>query len=163
MKLFKGIFWIDATSRTTALKSFEAISRRILLPSQIPQQDAVVECVKEKLAEWSEPWLLVFDNYDNPDALFFSDCKPSGREGCVLITTRHVDVDDCAASDCAFELPPFSESEANALLLKLCQKEQTEENLISGKAIVKRLGCHPLAITQAVSAIVHSVSNPRFS
>ena len=153
MKLFKGIFWIDATSKNTASKSFDAISRRIFLPSQFPQQDALVECVKEKLAEWPEPWLLVFDNYDNPDAFFFTDYKPSGGLGCVLITTRHVDVDDCATTASALELPPFSQDEAVALLMKCCQKEQTEDDLNSGKAIVKRLGCHPLAITQAVSAI----------
>ncbi|KAE9363880.1 TPR-like protein [Stipitochalara longipes BDJ] len=149
----RGIFWIDATSRNTALKSFEAVARRILLPSQIPQQDAVVESVKEKLAEWSEPWLLVFDNYDNPDAFFFNDYKPSGGDGCVLITTRHADVDDCAGSGNAFELSPLSETEAVRLLLKLSQKEKTGNNLEQGKKIAERLGYHPLAITQAGSYI----------
>jgi hypothetical protein len=70
---FRGIFWVDATSRTTTMRGYESIAARLNTPvtHELPDPDSKREFVKEMLEKWNEGWLLVFDNYDRPDT--FSD------------------------------------------------------------------------------------------
>jgi hypothetical protein len=152
-KQLKGIFWIDATSENTLKKSFKAIAERIKSTSEIQQPDTGVEFVTEKLEEWLEPWLIVFDNYDNPLSYNLREYIPDRGNGRVLVTTRHSDADGLADPENVFELSPLPDSDALKLLLKQSQNEETESNLQEGRQIVERLGGHALAITQAVRTI----------
>jgi hypothetical protein len=64
----RGIFWINATSETTAERDIEIIASKLNTPLRKALDDvsSKIEFVKETLENWNEPWMLVFDNYDWP-------------------------------------------------------------------------------------------------
>jgi hypothetical protein len=68
-EVYRGIFWINANSEVMAIQSYERIAAALMGPPSpvIDSADNMIELVKRRLESWSERWLLVFDNYDNPD------------------------------------------------------------------------------------------------
>jgi hypothetical protein len=151
---FKVIFWTDATSANSLKKSFDGIADAIRTPTEALRRDPGVDFVLGKLEEWPEPWLLVFDNFDNPMSYNLQDYIPDVEKGCILITTRNAGADNYAQPlGNAFELPPLSNGDALKLLLNQSGKAETIDNLDQGREIVERLACYALAITQAVRAI----------
>ena len=66
---YRGVFWIDANSEMTATQSYGAIAAELTGGSRVETNDgaAQIKLVKGHLERWIEPWLLVFDNYDEPD------------------------------------------------------------------------------------------------
>jgi hypothetical protein len=80
---YRGIFWINANSEALVLQFFQRMFMKLTSSSSssIPQDaEETVEMVKHVLEYWQERWLIVFDNYDDPDA--FPRIRrfiPSGR------------------------------------------------------------------------------------
>ena len=67
--IYRGIFWIDANSATTVAQSCGNIAAELMGGPQIDATDsaAQIKMVKGHLERWNEAWLLVFDNYDEPE------------------------------------------------------------------------------------------------
>jgi hypothetical protein len=87
---FRAIFWLNASSRNTLYGSIETAVKQLLPDREFDNPDAAVSLVNDVLSGWSERWLLVFDNLDNPEDLpgIVSFFPPSHR-GSILITSRH--------------------------------------------------------------------------
>jgi hypothetical protein len=151
--LFKGIFWAAATSENTLKKSFETIAESIKVPGKIFQEGGRVEFVIEELERWSDSWFIVFDNYDDPGLFNVGEYFPQGESGCILVTTRHAEAESLAESENAIELLGLNQEPALELLYNQSRIKQTDDNIDDGKAIINRLGYHPLAISQAGSYI----------
>lgn len=66
---YRGVFWIDANSETTVTQSYGTIAAELFGASQIESYDSAVQIkmVQGDLERWSEAWLMVFDNYDEPE------------------------------------------------------------------------------------------------
>jgi hypothetical protein len=77
------------------------------------------------------------------------DFIPTGENGSMLITTRHSDVDVLGQDGMAIELLGVHEPEALKLLFWHSMTKEIDNDIVHGKSIVRRLGYHPLAITQA--------------
>jgi hypothetical protein len=146
---FKAIFWLDAMSESSLRKGFRTIAERIKPLEMIIDDDSGVDLVLEKLGEWPEPWIMIFDNYDDPKTFNNLQEYMPGEDGCFLVTTRHADADAMKEPENLIELPGLDERSALGLLFKQSQIKETETNVEEGKHIVGRLGFHPLAITQA--------------
>jgi tetratricopeptide (TPR) repeat protein len=148
---FSAIFWIDAASESSVMRTFISISRLISTPiDQLPDNDARIAFVSRKLASWPIRLLLVFDNYDDPeDFPNIRDFFPPNELGAILVTGRHADIGTLVLSQGAnlIELPGLEEPAAVELLEHYSQINETTRKF--GGEIVKRLGYHPLAITQA--------------
>ena len=86
-------FWVDATNKETVRGSFQSISERIKLQTDyLPDINARVALVLKRLTSWTVQWLMVFDNYDNPDTFQnIRDFIPQSELGAVLVTSRHPD------------------------------------------------------------------------
>jgi RecA/RadA recombinase len=152
----RAIFWVDATSENSMIKSFTSISNSIKHPRQVlhDSPESRARFVLEKLRTWPEPWLIVFDNHDDPSAFNIRDFIPQAREhGFVLVTSRHADTDDLTESENAIELQGLPENDALSLLFKQSRAATSESTLQHGRIIVERLGYHALAIRQAGSYI----------
>ncbi|MCJ1344811.1 hypothetical protein MMC31_003014 [Peltigera leucophlebia] len=148
---YSAIFWVDATTQDRVEKNFQSISERIKRQTDyLPDIDARVAFVLRILASWTVRWLIVFDNYDNPDTFpNIRDYIPQSELGAVLVTSRHPDSNALVVnqSNHFIELFGLEEDAAVALLI---QQSQTNEGISEdAKRIVKRLVCHPLAVTQA--------------
>lgn len=152
---FSAVFWIDATSESSLKKSFGVIAEYIEpATSGFSNIDNKATFALESLANWPRPWLLVFDNYDDPIAFnSLQDFIPIGKHGSIIITTRHADVDALGQDRRAIELHGLEEEDALKLLFKKIIKTKADYGMAQGKSIVRRLGYHPLAIAQASAYI----------
>ncbi len=152
---YSAIFWVDAATESSVKGSFQAISECIKAETDyLPNIDARVAFVLRKFTSWTVQWLMVFDNYDNPDTfLNIRDFIPQSERGAVLFTSRHPDSNALVISQTNrfLELSGLDESAAVALLV---QQSQTNRVISEdAKEIMGRLGSHPLAITQASAFI----------
>ncbi|KAL8977024.1 MAG: hypothetical protein Q9205_007094, partial [Flavoplaca limonia] len=152
---YRGVFWVNASSRSLAIESYHRISRALSGQTQAHSENGeqVIETVKAELEDWREPWLLIFDNYDTPGE--FTDIRrffPQGEHGHVIITSRRRDLDRLGA---AVELGAMSPEEGVNLLLRGCSRPEIDQNLDTAKDIVLRLGGLALAIDQAGAYIAH--------
>jgi hypothetical protein len=150
-KMFSAIFWVQASKEAVAKKDLETICDIIKAPDKIFQSaDEKVNYVRQTMSLWPRPWLLVFDNYDDPDS--FNNIRtliPSSPHGSVLITSRYAG--SFSWLGCAFKLGGLQEQEAvDLLFLKIEGSiKKTEGNIESAKQIVHRLGYLALAVSQA--------------
>ncbi|KAL8893330.1 MAG: hypothetical protein Q9192_005376 [Flavoplaca navasiana] len=152
---YRGVFWVNASSRSLAIESYHRISRALSSPTQAHGENGeqVIETVKAELEDWREPWLLIFDNYDTPDD--YRDIRrffPQGKHGHVIITSRRRDLDRLGT---LIELCALSPEEGVNLLLRGYSPQEIDENLEIAKEIVWRLGGLALAIDQAGAYIAH--------
>ena len=67
---YHGIFWVNASSEASAMRSYARIARALSGSSSpdVSDGDQTIRVVKDSLESWDESWLLVFDNYDEPNA-----------------------------------------------------------------------------------------------
>ncbi|KAE9369693.1 hypothetical protein N431DRAFT_547106 [Stipitochalara longipes BDJ] len=145
------IFWIDATSESSVTSTLISISGLISTATdQLLDNQARVAFVSRKFSSWPNELLLVFDNYDNPHEFpNIRDFFPSNKLSSILVTGRHADIGTLVLGQDAnlIELSGLEEVAAVDLLEHHCQIKETDRRF--GEEIVKRLGYHPLAITQA--------------
>ena len=141
----RGIFWLDASSREGLYRAMEMIAKRLMPGRVLDNPHTSASVVRDTLSSWSDPWLMVFDNLDNPDELngiqkFF----PDSPRGSILVTSR------CAGSK---ELGQFIEVDCmeleEGLELLLRSPETDTEKLAAAERILIKVGYLPLAIDQA--------------
>jgi tetratricopeptide (TPR) repeat protein len=145
------IFWIDATSEST-LKAQFALLSNVLDPAMSPTLDteARVSNLRRKVAERTIPWLMVFDNYDDPQSYNIRKFIPDSKLGMVIITSRHKDSESLTDQANRIELNGLNETEAVELLFSESETDPPlNVSTPHATAIVSRLGYHPLAIAQA--------------
>ncbi|KAF2117529.1 hypothetical protein BDV96DRAFT_643902 [Lophiotrema nucula] len=145
----RSVLWVDATSASSLSKSFEAICDSIHYQRPLPAEpSARLPAAKEIMETWSDPWLLVFDNYDDPSQ--FSSlltCLPYSTHAKVLITTRCLQVE--SLSTMFMPLSGLDEDSAISLLFRHCKVEESNITREYAQSIVRRLAYLPLAIVQA--------------
>jgi hypothetical protein len=106
------IFWIDATSEETVKTCFAALSP-ILDPFSSPtlELDARASTTRRALADRDQPWLMVFDNYDDPTSYDIRGFIPENTLSRVIITSRHTEVEYLAEESNRIQLQGLEESE----------------------------------------------------
>ena len=63
---FQGIFWLDASSPKRVGDDMMNIAKWLEPARELENTEAAVDLVKSVLSGWTKPWLMVFDNLDNP-------------------------------------------------------------------------------------------------
>jgi hypothetical protein len=151
---YKAIFWIDASSEVSTVRSFEKIVAKICEAGQeFADSPAKIAFVKETLRTWPEPWLLVFDNYDSPQAFRnLTDFFPASygeAKNCILVTSRTALSERLGT---CVKVDGLAEDEALELLTSRSPAAQRSD-MQEGKKIAKQLGYLALAIDQAAAYI----------
>ena len=126
-----------------------AIVKRLLPERILNNPHDTVTLVKDMLLGWSDTWLLVFDNLDNPS--YFHDIItffPESRWGCILVTSRYAGAEELGS---VIVLDRMEKDEGLQLLLRGSQADSTE--LAATEEILMKLGYLPLAIDQAQAYI----------
>lgn len=88
---YTSVLWLNATSEITLHTSLRSISRGLVAADELKRLDD--EQVLARMHEWlSQPhnpqWLLIFDNYDEPDQFDLNKFYPNIGHGSIIITTR---------------------------------------------------------------------------
>lgn len=152
---YRGIFWIDASTKISATRSFETVVEKLSSKKEFPDTESKIKFVKETLQSWAEPWLLVFDNYDDPrtfnNICSFFPTANNAIKSSILITSRHIATERLGT---AIKVDGLSEIESLALLFQGSDVGTLDEKTVAeGKKIVKQLGYLALAIDQAAAYI----------
>ena len=147
---FRAIFWADASTPTALSHSIANISE--FLPGSrkaFADIAARTSFAKATLSRWSEPWLLVYDNFDQP-GLFrkapLQDYFPVSANGAIVVISRHAEAERLGPT---IRLEIMSEDEGLDLLLRRSGLDTDPGSAPEGRNIVQRLGYLPLAIDQA--------------
>ncbi|KAG8738544.1 hypothetical protein FRC10_006748 [Ceratobasidium sp. 414] len=142
---FADIVYVDATSHETITSSLKAFA----MVKRIGKDNAAAT---DWLSTVQEPWLLVFNNADNPE-VNLRDYFPTGSHGNILITTRNRDLVLMAqGTNAACQVSGLPPKEALQLLLKTSRIQHQDlatEEEEAGLKLVEDFGCLALAIVQA--------------
>jgi len=88
---YTSVLWLNATSELTLKASFRSMMQGVITAEELEKlSDGQVLA---RAHGWlclstHADWLLIFDNYDDPDQYDIDICCPSTCHGSVLITTR---------------------------------------------------------------------------
>lgn len=88
---YTSIFWLNATSEATIKASFRAIADLIyeVQDSAMLEGELSVIHMRRWLSDSiNANWLLIFDNYDNPDGVNIELYYPPASHGTIIVTTR---------------------------------------------------------------------------
>ena len=141
---FRGIFWLDASSRNALESSMLSICQQLSPGRIVDNPRAGVKLVRTTLSNWSNPWLLVFDNFDNPidipDIIHFF---PDNGCGSILITSRSAASRELGE---VIELDRMEKDEGLELLLRSSQVDSKDVDVV--EKILGHSEYLPLAIDQ---------------
>jgi hypothetical protein len=106
-------FLTDATSEGTLKVYFTKLSN-ILDTSTSPSLEtkSSVGNVHRALADRGIPWLMVFDNYNDPQSYNIQKFIPGNELGIFIVTCRHKDAESCAGQVNHIELTGLDKNEA---------------------------------------------------
>jgi hypothetical protein len=89
---YESVFWLNASSKASLQQSLRSVAARIGILTATgcsPDDDRI----RTQISVWlSEPdntrWLLIFDNYDEPEKYDIKQYFPDAWQGSIIITTR---------------------------------------------------------------------------
>jgi tetratricopeptide (TPR) repeat protein len=152
-KTYSAIFWVDATSPSTAQQSITTIAEAMSKPAfDIADDEGNLKFVRDIIKTYRGRWLFIFDNFDDPGSFRDKNIKeffPQRGQGSILVTARHVAATSLSRLDDHYEMSTMSDNEALELLFQRARVTNSQANIQEGKNIVQRLGYHALAIDQA--------------
>ena len=151
---YQAIFWLDTSSRSALYRSMEVIARHLLPEKELDSDnpDSTVSLVGNLLSDWNNPWLMVFDNLDNPSE--FQDIRkffPQTGYGYILVTSRYTGSRELGL---AIQVNHMEEEEGLQLLLHGSRVGSNEPELAAAKQILQQLGYLALAIDQVRAYII---------
>lgn len=144
--MFRAVFWIYAGSEIRLGLSFSRIALNLGLLSDHEAGD-VMACqhvVLKWLSSTSEPWLLIFDNADEPKILYGHLPVPSN--GAIIVTSRSSLAPPIFFESVEIDLQPLSPEEADALLCQVTRRKPYPNEFEERQMLLDRLGNFPLAI-----------------
>lgn len=143
---YKAVFWIRCDSFEDLIASFLHIANLLQLSVESTSEEQnVIAKVKQRLANYSGDWLLIFDNVFDLAAI--DEFVPESLTGNVLITTTVAKVGTFARS---LKLSEMNEDEGAHLLLHRAGIATPDANhFIEARKISRLLEGLPLALDQA--------------
>lgn len=88
---YSSVFWLNATSDQTLKSSLREIAGQVLKPQDLDSLND--EAALARTLTWmadvqNTRWLVIFDNYDQPELLDIKPYCPYASHGSIIITTR---------------------------------------------------------------------------
>ncbi|KAI1610554.1 putative kinesin light chain [Exophiala viscosa] len=145
---YTSIFWLDATSELSLKTSLRNVAHRALPPSTIGDFDdeRMSSCLSNWLSEDENTrWLLIFDNYDDPEQYSVRKYLPSVAHGSVIITTRQP---DRVLGDKVRVRSLSKEDDSLRILARRSERENVGSDP-DARRLAQRLDGHPLALATA--------------
>ena len=126
---YSSAFWLNASSKTALLTSLRRLAPQILPEAGDRLND---EAILIQVSAWlsqldNNRWLLIFDNYDDPDQFNIREYYPSVAHGSIIVTTRQRD----RVNGEEIHLQPMAQEEES---LRILATRSGRDNMISGKS-----------------------------
>ncbi|TEY75196.1 hypothetical protein BOTCAL_0064g00290 [Botryotinia calthae] len=148
---FNAVLWIDGTVKTSVEQSFSRIEDSISEISVEGENIASLPALARHQVEmWKEPWLLVFDDFDDPADYDITKYLPQSDFVLIIIIGRHP-----AANDLGYPISivDLLEEEAMNLLFHRTNKERAHANIEDARKICCHFSCLALAVDQVAAYI----------
>lgn len=161
-KHFDSVFWFTAQSAETVVAEFIRLFKFPGLPNQDSLAiDEKVDAVLASFNTWPQPYLLVYDNFDNPNFDDILRYVPFFGPGAILLTSRLL-----AAGNLLNDSIPVDVMTDDEALHLLRSRSGLKDSLVNrdedGKLIVQLLDRLPLAIDQAGAYLKGSSNSVSF-
>jgi hypothetical protein len=137
---YGGVWWVRAEQQLVMLADLQALGQRLGIPST-GNIEADARTALDHLASLSQPWLMIYDNAPNPDAV--RNWLPIGAVRCI-ITSRFTEFGDIAPVTC---IDVWSHDVTAAYLLSRTGRDDN----VGATRLAKRIGGLPLAAEQAAA------------
>lgn len=128
---YDSVFWLNATTEAALKASFGLIAGQVfnVQDLNVLQGDAAYA----KTARWlsdgkNTRWLLVFDNYDDPDDFDIRSYYPPASHGSMIVTTRRPDLFTGESEEVRVE--PFSDMQES---LEILARRAQRQNARTGR------------------------------
>ena len=130
---YSSVFWLNASSKTALLTSLRRLAPQILPEVGDRLND---EAILIQVSVWlsqldNNRWLLIFDNYDDPDQFNIREYYPSVAHGAIIVTTRQRD----RVNGEEIHLQPMAQEEES---LRILASRSGRTNVESGKRTSQR-------------------------
>jgi hypothetical protein len=147
------VFWINAELPMDILKGFTKIAMELNMRGVKPDTH---EQNKIQVLFWLErtdvPWLLIFDNVENP--VHLKSCWPNSACGSVLITARD-SVLSVDLNETRMQVPSMTKEEGRDFLMKVVNRGRfSDEETGSAEKLSEHLEGWPLALFQSGQTIL---------
>ncbi|CAG8212714.1 unnamed protein product [Penicillium nalgiovense] len=152
---YTSVFWLNAVSEASLKGSFRLIAS-IIFDVEDPGVLEDKEIVR-RVQQWlSTPkntgWLLIFDNYDDPDQFRIDNYYPPASHGAIVVTSRRPG--DVSGS--TLDIKPFQNIEDSLAILQTRSKRENIQSDPNAKRLAERLAGLPLALATAGTYLQHS-------
>jgi NB-ARC domain len=129
---YSSTFWLNASSKTALLTSLRRLAPQILPEAGDRLND---EAILVQVSVWlsqldNNHWLLIFDNYDDPDQFNIREYYPLVAHGSIIVTTRQRD----RVNGEEINLKPISKEEES---LRILASRSGRKYVKSGKNLAK--------------------------
>ncbi|KAK5181775.1 hypothetical protein LTR44_005975 [Exophiala sp. CCFEE 6388] len=154
---YSSVFWLNATSELTLQSSIRKLAPRIVAPETVARLDN--DRLWIEVSNWlSEPqnshWLLIFDNYDNPDEFDIAQYYPSDTHGSLIVTTRvpskvngsRVDLGPLGKEGDSLQVLSTRSGRTNTVSGNERDGLSNEPVDVDAQTLARRLDGHPLAL-----------------
>jgi len=145
---YTSVFWLNATSEVSLKTSLRNIAFRVLPPGTVSQLDdeQTFVHVSNWLSEYDNArWLLIFDNYDDPDLYSLRKYFPSVAHGSVIVTTRQPN----RVNGKEVRVRSMSKEEDSIRVLATRSGRDNVETDLDARLLAQRFDGHPLALATA--------------
>lgn len=129
---YSSVFWLNAVSEAALKDDFRSIARHIFDVEEpgVLEDKEIVRRVHQWLASPKNTrWLLIFDNYDDPDQFWIDHYCPYASHGAVLVTTRRPDL----VTGSTLDIKPLDNIEDSLAIL---QTRSERDNIQSGMLLL---------------------------
>ena len=136
---FSAIFWLNAKSETLLRRSILNIASQLsFVPTSlggsagVDNEDAAIAHFREWLSRPENTrWMLIYDNYDEPEAYNVKMFFPYRAQGSVLITTRS----SCLAFGTSLLLKKLEKGRGLEILAKRSSRPHATEGMSKSKIV----------------------------
>ncbi|KAJ5640322.1 uncharacterized protein N7484_008184 [Penicillium longicatenatum] len=146
---YSSVFWLNAASEATLKDSFRSIASLIfdIQDPQLLESKDIIGRVRQWLSHPDNTrWLLLFDNYDDPDLFEINDYYPhTTSHGAILVTTRWPD----RVGGNILHVKPLQDIADSLAVLQTRSKRENVQSDLHAKRLAKRLAGLPLALATA--------------
>jgi hypothetical protein len=131
---YKSIFWLNAASEAALKNSFRLIAKQVFdvqNSSIFEGEEALIKITRWLSDRKNTQWLLIFDNYDDPNQFKIEAYYPLASHGAIVVTTRRPDL----VAGREVRIGPLENIKES---LKILETRSQQKNAQSGRPLTTR-------------------------